>query len=103
MSLYWLDTTVVVRRQRYANDKSSLATMFTNIPSSVQTDTVPVGFGSGGFASRAYTVFMDTRATIKNEDRLVCTDGRELRVIGVKLVTSGFEPYQQIACEEAQD
>ncbi len=101
--LYWLDKGVVVRRNTYANDKSSLATVFTNVPSSIQQDDVPIGISSDGYSSRTFTIFMGTERTIRADDRLIDPIGREFRVIGVKLVTSGNEDYQQISAEEAQD
>lgn len=102
MSLYWLDTTVVVRRMAYVNDVGSLATVFTSVSSSVQQNDVPVDLRSAGFSSRTYTVFMDLSRTIIPEDRLVTTSGVELTVRGVKRITSGGEPYQEISCEESQ-
>lgn len=103
MALIWLDEHIIVRRQTYTNDLSSFATVFTNVISSVQQDDVPIGLSGGGYASRTYTVFMDNTRTINPDDRLVTSDGRELRVLGVKRVTSGGEDYQQISCEEGQD
>lgn len=103
MSLHFLDAKTTIRRNTYSGDKSTLATVFTNIDSSVQQDDVEIGIGGGGYASRTFTVFMGTEHTIKPEDRIITTDGKELRVSGVKLVTSGSEDYQQIACYEAQD
>lgn len=102
MALHWLDEYVIVRRETWTNDISTLATVFTNVIASVQQDEVPVSLAGGGFAGRTYTVFMDNTRTIKNDDRLVTSDGRELTVMGVKRVTSGSEDYQQISCKESQ-
>lgn len=101
--LYWLDESTIVKRLTYANDRATLSTTFTNFLASVQQDDVPIGLSGGGYSSRTYTVFMGTEHTIKPDDRIVTTDGRELRVVGVKLVTSGGEDYQQCSAEEAQD
>ena len=103
MSLYWATEDIIVRRNTYVDDKSTLATVFTSILSSVQQDDVPVGLSGGGYASRTYTVFMGNEKSIKADDRIVTTDGKELRVIGIKEVTSGNEPYLQCSCEEAMD
>ncbi|KKN71740.1 hypothetical protein LCGC14_0418060 [marine sediment metagenome] len=103
MALHWLDETVTVRRLSYIGDAGNFATIFTNVLSSVQQDDVAVGISGDGFGERSFRVFMDTERTILPRDTLITTDGRELRVVGVKTVTSGGEDYQELECQEAQD
>ena len=95
--------TLTVRRPTWSGNPrtASLATIFTNVSSSTQQDDVPIGLSGGGFVARTYTVFIDIARTIKPDDRLITADGKELRVMGVKLINSGSEDYQQISCEEA--
>lgn len=103
MSLHWLDQAVSIRRHTYASDKTSLTTIFTNVIGSVQQNDVPVGLGGGGYSSRTYTVFFDLGRTVYAGDRLITADGKELRVLGVKRVSSGSEDYQELSCEESQE
>lgn len=103
MALYWLNETVTVRRLTYTNDKATFQTVFTNVLTSVQDEDVPVDLRGEGYASRTYTVYMDLSSTIYPDDLLITTDGRELKVTGVKTINAGFEPHQEISCEEAQD
>jgi len=103
MSLYFLDAKITVRRITYIGDAGSLATVFTNVLSSIQQEDVAVEYAGDGYANRSYVVYMDNEQTIRTDDRLITPDGVELRVLGVKLVTSGGEDYQQIDCAEGQD
>lgn len=102
MTLHFIDETVVVRRLNYVNDVASLSTIFTNVGASVQQTDVPVGLSGDGYASRLFTVFMDTSRTIVTGDRIITTAGKELVVKGIKQVNSGSEPYLEISCEESQ-
>lgn len=103
MSLYWADNACAIRRNTYTGDKSALQTVFTNYIASVQQNDVGIGLGGGGYSSRTYTIFFDTTNTILPEDRVIDTSGREYRVLGTKLVTSGAQDYQEITAEETQE
>lgn len=102
MVLHWLDDTTIVQRQTYSGDKSSFATVFTNVPVSVQQNDVGIAVGGGGYVSRTYTIFTDDSRDINPKDILVVSGGSKYSVLGVKLVESGTENYQQIDAEEFQ-
>jgi len=100
--LIHLDEYVIVKRLSYTNDKSSMSTIFTNVIASVQQNQVEVSLSGDGYASQTYTVFMDNSRTVLEKDVVVTTDGRYLEVMGVKRITAGSEPFQQLSCEENQ-